>query len=109
MTLRNLPTDAPALLAGLIDEHPHQVSSMSLSRGGGASITLLAFAPGESVSEETYPGDTLYYLVEGRAQVLLPEGAVDISEGEVLRVPAGVLHGVGNVGCGFKLLQVTVA
>lgn len=109
MPLRNLPIDAPASLAGLIDVHPHQVSSMSLSRSGDASITLLAFAPGEGVSEEAYSGDTLYYLVEGRAQVLLPEGAVDIAVGEVLRVPAGVLHGIGNVGCGFKLLQVTVA
>ena len=108
MPLRNLPTGEPQPLASLISGHPGQVSSMSLARDAGANIALLAFAPGESVSEEAYPGDTLYYLVEGAAQVLLPDGAVDISEGEALCVPAGVRHAILDTGCGFKLLQVTV-
>lgn len=108
MPLRNLPTDHAEALAGLIDEHPAQVSSMSLARDAGADVTLLAFAPGESVSEEIYFGDTLYYLVEGEAAVSLPDGDVPIVAGEVLRVPAQTPHGVENVGVGFKLLQLTL-
>lgn len=108
MPLRNLPTDHAEPLAGLIAEHPSQVSSMSLARDAGADITLLAFAPGESVSEEVYFGDTLYYLVEGEAAVSLPGGIVPIAAGEVLRVPAQTPHGIENVGVGFKLLQLTL-
>ena len=54
MPFRNIPTDAAAPLAQLIDTHSGQVSSMALTRNAGFDLTLLAFAPGESVSEEEY-------------------------------------------------------
>lgn len=108
MPLRNLPLDAAAPLAGLIDGRPGQVSSMALSRDAGADIMLLAFAAGESVSEEEYFGDTLYYLVEGAAEISLPGRAVRMEAGEVLQVPAHTVHAVNNVGCGFKVLQLTL-
>ena len=54
MPLRNLPTDAATSLAQMIDIRPGQVSSMALMRNAGFDLTLLAFAPGESVSEEEY-------------------------------------------------------
>ena len=73
MPLRNLPTDVATSLAQMIDIRPGQVSSMALTRNAGFDLTLLAFAPGESVSEEEYFGDVLYYLVEGAACVVLPE------------------------------------
>ena len=107
MPLRNLPTDAAASLAGLIDIKPGQVSSMALTRDAGFDLTLLAFAPGEAVSEEEYFGDTLYLLVEGAARVTLPDSEVTLQAGEVLRVPAHILHAVEPAdGNGFKLLQL---
>lgn len=107
MSLRNLPTDAPASLSGLIEAHPNQVSSMALAGGADVDITLLAFAEGESVSEEEYFGDTLYYLVEGAAMIVLLDRFVSIRQGEVFMVPAHVLHAVKGDGA-FKLLQLTV-
>ncbi|MDO4290818.1 MAG: cupin domain-containing protein [Eggerthellaceae bacterium] len=109
MPLRNLPEETAASLAGLIEARPGQVSSCALTRDAGFDMTLLAFAPGESVSEEEYFGDTLYYVVEGAAAVALPERTVRVGAGEVLKVPAHVLHAVeGADGAGFKLLQVTL-
>lgn len=108
MPLRNIPYDAPVQLASLIEARAGQVSSMALARDGGADITLLAFASGESVSEEEYAGDTLYLLVEGSAEVVLPGSNVTMEAGEVLCVPAHTQHAVLNVGCGFKLLQLTL-
>lgn len=109
MPLRNLPTDAAASLASLIDLKPGQVSSMALTRDAGFDLTLLAFAAGESVSEEEYFGDTLYLLVEGAARVTLPDADVALKAGEVLRVPAHVLHAVEPAdGNGFKVLQLNV-
>lgn len=109
MPLRNLPTDAAAPLAELIDLKPGQVSSMALARNAGFDLTLLAFAAGESVSEEEYFGDTLYLLVEGAARVTLPDADITLRAGEVLRVPAHVLHAVEPADeHGFKVLQLNV-
>ena len=110
MGLRNIPTDTPAPLASLVAERPRMVASRSLTRGPGASMTLLAFSAGESVSEEVYPQDVMYYLVEGAARIALPGGSVDMRAGDVLCVPAGVPSAVegADPSAGFKLLQVAV-
>lgn len=111
MPFRNLPTEEAAPLASLISAQPGQVSSMALTRlGDPIGATLLAFSEGESVSEERYPGDTLYYLVEGAAQIRFPHEArsVSMAAGDVLRVPAGVEHAVEPT-CAAKLLQICFA
>lgn len=110
MPLRNLPTDCAYPLCDLLHIQPEVVSSMSLTRNAGADITLLAFGAGESVSEERYFGDTLYYVLEGAAEITLQDSACPIQAGEVFKVEAGVEHGVQGVdGCAFKLLQITVS
>lgn len=106
MPFRNLPTDAAAPLASLVNAKPGTVSSMALTRlGDPIGATLLAFAEGESVSDETYPGDTLYYLVEGLADIVLPNGPATMRTGDVLRVPAGTMHAV-EPRIATKLLQI---
>ena len=108
MPFRNLPTEAAAPLASLVDARPGQVSSMALTRlGDPIGATLLAFSEGESVSEERYPGDTLYYLVEGAAHIRFREGGHEVAmrAGDVLRVPADVEHAVEPT-CATKLLQI---
>lgn len=109
MPLRNLPTDAAQALDELISIKPGQVSSMALTRDAGFDMTLLAFGPGESVSEEEYFGDVLYFVVDGVAAVVLPAGRVCVAAGEVLKVDAHVLHAVeGADDEGFKLLQINL-
>ena len=107
MAMRNLPTDAPALLSELVAVRPGQVSSMALSGSSAIDMTLLAFAEGESVSEEEYFGDTLYFIVEGAAVVVLPDRRVSVRAGEVFMVPAHVVHAVESDGA-FKVLQITI-
>lgn len=107
MSLRNLPTGAATSLASLVEAHPVQVSSMALAGGANVGITLLAFAEGEGVSAEEYYGDTLYYLVEGKAVIVLADCSVPIQAGEVLMVPAHVMNDVEADGP-FKVLQITV-
>ena len=108
MGLRNLPTQEPAQLAGLIAAGTHQVSSMGLaSFDAPVDMTLLAFSEGEEVSEEAYDGDTLYYLVEGAADIVFSDRTVRMSAGDVLMVPRGVLNAVRSAGA-FKVLQITL-
>lgn len=105
--LRNLPTEAAAALTDLISVRKNQVVSMALTRGGGTSMTLLAFAEGEDVSEEQYFGDTLYYVAEGEAVVRREGTDIPVRAGQVLMVPAGTLHEVRGKGA-FKILQITL-
>ena len=109
MPFRNLPTDVAAPLSSLIEARPGQISSMALTRlDDPVTATLLAFAEGESVSEERYPGDTLYYLVEGATDIVFGERRVPLSTGDVLRVPAGTEHAV-EPATAIKLLQISFA
>ena len=109
MGLRNLPTDKAQPVAGLIQNRPGQVSSMGLSTDGRIDFMLMAFSAGESVSEEEYFGDTLYHVVEGAADIVLPDRREPVSAGEAFMVPAHIPHAVeGHDGGAFKLLQLTV-
>ena len=105
--LRNLPTQQPEALRDLIQIQPGRVVSMALSKSDHCLMTLLAFADGESVSEEQYFGDTLYYVLEGVMPITLDGSVVRIEAGQCYLVPAGKLHAVGGTEP-FKLLQITV-
>ena len=108
MTLRNLPLEEAFTLAEKITCRPGQVSSMGLTTfGSTCDMTLLAFAEGESVSEETYAADVLYVALEGQPTIVFPDKRVAIPAGQMLVVPAGVLHAVEGLGA-FKILQIAV-
>ena len=108
MRLKNLPTDEALPLAGLIQGKPHQVASKSLVYADAFSMMLMAFDEAESVSEERYPGDVLYLLLEGRARIALPERSVTMRAGDALMVSAGVPHAV-EAESTVKLLQLSLA
>ena len=106
--LRNLPTEQPEQLAGLISIRPGRVVSMAMSRQEHCQMTLLAFGDGESVSEECYFGDTLYYVAEGALEVTRAGGSQTLRAGDCLAIPAGESHSVAAPG-GCKLLQITLS
>ena len=105
--LRNLPVDHIECLSGMIDIRPGRVVSMALSRSEHCQMTLLAFADGESVSQEQYFGDTMYYVLEGEMPLVIDETEYLLHAGDCMAVPAGVLHAIGG-DKPFKLLQITV-
>ena len=108
MPLKNLPTEVARPLAALACCRPGQVQSVAFTQvDAPASLVLLAFSAGESVSEEVYAVDTLYYAVEGAARVVVAGCALPLAAGEVLCVPAGVPHAVEAAGP-LKLLQIAV-
>lgn len=106
-TLRNLPLDHAENLAGMIQIRPHQVVSMGLAKSDHVQMTLFAFAKDESVSEEAYFGDTLYYNLDGIIWIDMESKSVKLMPGDILRVPGGVLHAVRGED-DFKMLQITV-
>ena len=106
--LRNLPVQQPAALSELISIQPGRVVSMALSRSEHCQMTLLAFGDGESISEECYFGDTLYYILEGALYVSVGEDSRCLQTGDCLAVPTHTPHAVvAPDGC--KLLQITLS
>ena len=106
--LRNLPTDEARALKDLIALRPGCVASRALSRSEHCQMTLLAFDAGESVSEESYFGDTLYLVLEGQMPLTMDGRTFLLSAGDCLSVPANTLHAIGGTAA-FKLLQITLS
>ena len=96
--LRNLPVQQPAALSELISIQPGRVVSMALSRSEHCQMTLLAFGDGESISEERYFGDTVYYVLEGDMPLRLEGHEVRLGAGDCLAVPAQTTHAIGGNG-----------
>jgi quercetin dioxygenase-like cupin family protein len=59
------------------------------------------FAPGAAAAKHSHPGEEIVYAIEGVMEYQL-EGRqpVTLKAGEVLFIPAGVVHSVKNVGSG---------
>lgn len=107
MTLRNIPEDKPAELTSLIDIKTHQVVSMALSKSEHVSITLLAFASDENVSDEIYSGDTMYLVLEGNMCVISDEKRINVNSGQIIKIPAGKSHKLESDNA-FKIMQITI-
>lgn len=107
MTLKNLPLENAEKLADLITPKHNQIVSMALSKSDNVQVTLFTFADRETVSEEEYFGDTMYYVVEGETYVVLKGKKVLLQAGDVFSVPSRTLHEIGGKGA-FKVLQITV-
>lgn len=106
-TLRNLPTETPESLTSLIQIREGRVVSMALSKSEACQMMLMAFGTGESVSEESYFGDTLYLVLDGEMPITVGTSKTILKTGDTFMVPSGTLHAIGGSG-NFKLLQITV-
>jgi quercetin dioxygenase-like cupin family protein len=102
--LKHLPLD-PQPLADLIAIRPGQVLSKSLSRIDNCQIMLMSVSAGEEVLSEQYPGDTLYYVLEGRMPLQRQGQTVVVQAGQAVAVPCGQPHAIGGAG-EFKMLQL---
>jgi quercetin dioxygenase-like cupin family protein len=69
------------------------------------------FEPGEVAPEHTHPGEEIIYVLEGTLEYRIGGKTVTVKPGDVLFVPAGVVHSVKNVGAstGAELATYVVA
>jgi quercetin dioxygenase-like cupin family protein len=59
------------------------------------------FAPGSAFPEHSHPGEEIAYVIEGSLEYRLEnQPPVTLKTGEVLFIPAGVIHAARNVGSG---------
>lgn len=105
--LRNLPSEEPKNLSSLITPKTNQIVSMALSKSEDFQLTVFTIADKETVSEEEYFGDTMYFILEGETYITIDDKIHTLKTGDVFKVPAHIIHSIGGKG-EFKLLQLTV-
>ena len=58
------------------------------------------FDPGYLAPRHTHPGEEIIYVLEGTLEYQIGDKTVTVRPGDVLFVPAGVIHTAKNVGSG---------
>ena len=81
-------------LADLITPTEHGIASRVLSKNGGGSVTLFAFAAGEGLTEHSSPLEALVLVLEGTLVLTIDGQAVEARPGDIVRMPANVPHAV---------------
>lgn len=105
--LRNLPTDEPKKFANLLTPKQNQIVSMNIFANEDLQLSIFTFANKETVSEEEYIGDTMYFILEGETYITIGDKPYTLKAGDVFKVPAHTFHGIGGKD-EFKMLQLTV-
>jgi quercetin dioxygenase-like cupin family protein len=74
------------------------VESRTLVQREDFSLTLFAFDKGEGISAYSMPGDTMIYVYEGKAEVVIDEKIKSmVKAGETIVVTSNVLHSLDAV------------
>ena len=69
--------------------------------GREAIQTVVAIAPGVTAHRHSHPGEEIIYVLEGLLEYQLDgQPPVTLKAGDVLFIPAGVVHSAKNVGSG---------
>ncbi len=74
------------------------------------TLTRATVAPGSTQPRHAHPHSEQIWIIErGRADLLLEDGqSRPVKAGEIVRTPAGEIHGVHNSGCEpFVYLSIT--
>jgi quercetin dioxygenase-like cupin family protein len=82
------------------------VSKTVLKREIG-SITLFAFDAGQGLSEHTAPFDAVVQVLDGRAELIIGGQPLQVSEGQMMIMPANIPHAV-KANQPFKMLLTMI-
>ena len=86
-----------------------KMGKATLFQGAGMMVGLNAFEPGQEHAAHAHAGtDKLYHVVEGRGEFTVAASKQTLERGGVVFAPAGVSHGVRNVGAGRLVLLVVM-
>ena len=66
--------------------------------GNASSLGYSVFTPGTALTPVQHETEEVAYVVSGRGELRLDDGAVPFAGGDALHIPAGVWHAVANTG-----------
>ena len=105
--IKNIESEKVLHLADMVRIKPGIISSMSLVDNSLCHSKLFAVAEGESISEEIYDGDMVYFVLEGRMTVEIKGCEKTLEAGDILRVQANIEHEI-KAGTSFKMIQTLI-
>ena len=82
------------------------VSKEVLKKDTG-TVTVFAFDQGQGLSEHTAPFDALVEILDGEAEIIISGNAHQVSEGEMIIMPAGEPHAL-KAKKRFKMMLVMI-
>ncbi len=91
----------------LADYQKQAITSRTIVKEAGGSITFFAFDEGQELSEHTTPFEALVHVLEGRAAIVVGGREHEVAAGELLLMPAGVPHALRAIER-FKMLLVMI-
>jgi len=94
-------------LVELIEYSKDSIVSKTLLDKSAGTITLFAFDQGQKLSEHTAPYDAVVQVLDGKAQVKIANETNELSEGQLIIMPANVPHAV-DAGERFKMLLTMI-
>ena len=94
-------------LVELLEYQDSSIVSRVLLKNKGGTVTLFAFAQGESLSEHTAPFEALVLVVDGQAEVEIAGDVYSVSAGETITLPANIPHAV-RAATRFKMLLTMI-
>ncbi len=90
-------------LSELVDYQEGSVVSRTIIKRPGGTVTLFAFAAGESLSEHTAPFDALVEILDGEAEITVDGKKHVLAAGEALNMPPNIPHAL-KAAKRFKML-----
>ena len=59
-------------------------------------LTIMSLNPGQSIGVEKHTVDQLITIVEGDGKAIFNSKIIDITDGNVISIPAGTVHNITN-------------
>ena len=94
-------------LVALVEYSKDSIVSKTLLDKSAGTLTLFAFDRGQKLSEHTAPYDAVVQVLDGKARVKIADKTNEISEGQLIIMPANVPHAV-DAGERFKMLLTMI-
>ena len=93
-TTQMLPPAEALALQTLVTQTEHGIASRILAKTSGGNFTLFAFDAGQGLTEHTSPFDAYVMVLEGELLLTIGGHPVRAKPGTIVRMPAGVPHGL---------------
>jgi quercetin dioxygenase-like cupin family protein len=94
-------------VTSLVEVQPGAVVSREVISKPQGTVSIFAFDQGEGLSEHTAPFDALVHALEGRVRITLGGVPHEVSEGEMIVMPANVPHALSAL-TPFKMMLVLI-
>ncbi|MBQ9991138.1 MAG: cupin domain-containing protein [Lachnospiraceae bacterium] len=107
MFIQNFVQNEVVELKDQISADGGQIVSKSLVQREDMTLTLFAFAAGESISTHSSTGDAMVVVLEGEAELTVGGVAKRAKEGQSIIMPANIPHAVQAI-TDYKMLLIVV-